>query len=98
MPCTDINGYEAALETAGAEILDFDMIGGSAGLWVAEVTYNGVTGWVTGEYSDCKCCDRFLSELANIELFSPENAVEALTEFGERYLKNILSEKPSWAS
>lgn len=54
--------YEETLELAGATVHIFQEFGSYQGDWWARVTYNGVTGWVTGSYGSCSGCDAFHGE------------------------------------
>jgi hypothetical protein len=49
--------YQSAMETAGAVVHDFEQFGSYQGDWWAFLTYQGITGFVTGGYGSCSGCD-----------------------------------------
>ena len=49
--------YEGAMEAAGATVHTFEQFGSYQGEWFAKVTYNDITGWVSGSFGSCSGCD-----------------------------------------
>ena len=58
--------YEAALKAAGAEILDFKMVGSYQGRWAAKIVVNGQEGYVFGFYGSCSGCDSWQAECESL--------------------------------
>lgn len=54
--------YEDALRFGGATVHEYESFGSYQGEWVAKVTYEGKTGWVSGNYGSCSGCDALQSE------------------------------------
>jgi hypothetical protein len=54
--------YEKALEAAGATLHAFESFGSYQGDWWADVTHNGVRGFVHGSFGSCSHCDAFEAE------------------------------------
>lgn len=59
-------GYQVALESAGAEVVEYIESGDYQGTWLALVHYKGKMGWVHGEYGSCSGCDAFAAEFDDI--------------------------------
>lgn len=53
--------YEAAIEAAGAEVLESERFGDYQGNWYAIVRYGGKVLLVGGAYGSCSGCDRYES-------------------------------------
>lgn len=54
--------YKGALEAAGATVHAFQEFGSYQGEWLALVTFEGETGWVSGYYGSCSGCDAIQGE------------------------------------
>ena len=58
-------GYREAMEKAGAIVESFREFGSYEGSWLAKVNYNGIYGWVKGDFGSCSYCDAFEAEFGN---------------------------------
>jgi hypothetical protein len=81
-------GYREALECAGAEVHAYEEFGDYQGVWLAYVTFDGVTGFIRDYFGSCSGCDAFEDEMGYI---NPTK--EQLGKFGERYLEDILTKE-----
>lgn len=77
--------YQSALEAAGVTVHDFKEFGSYQGEWVAYVTFEGETGFITGGYGSCSGCDAFESEFGWGD-DKEENYQQRLADFGRGYL------------
>lgn len=78
--------YEDTLEAAGATVHDVEYTGLYQGEWFAFVTFNGVTGIVSGSYGSCSYCDS-LQGMYDEEKKDPD----WMAKFGAGYLEDIES-------
>jgi len=78
-------GYLTALEAAGATVIRHQYFGDYSGNIIAEVAYEGETGFVVINYGSCSYCDSYQ---AFEEDFGWDIAPtqDDLAEFGRRYL------------
>ncbi len=76
--------YDSALEAAGATVHAYKTIGDYQGDWYALVTFNGVTGFVSGSYGSCSYCDAYSNACDDEEKNANWKA-----EFGAGYLTDI---------
>lgn len=77
-------GYRAAIEAAGAEVLDELSIGSYQGTYLFYVNYNGQKGVVEAWYGSCTHCDSYQAEF-----WWDDPTPERLAAFGASYLSDI---------
>jgi hypothetical protein len=86
----DLYGYELALTAAGAIVHNFEQFGSYQGRWVAYVTYQNKTGWVTDYYGSCSGCDNFEADVG-YKTDEPDYPKRVI-DFGKKYLEEILTQ------
>ena len=77
-------GYRAAIEAAGAEVLDELSTGSYQGTYLFYVNYNGQKGVVEAWYGSCTFCDSYQAEFG-----WDDPSPERLAAFGQGYLDDI---------
>jgi len=85
-----IMSYKEALEAAGAEVHRYKYFGDYTGTILAEVTFEGLHGYVAMAYGSCEVCDPWEAFISRFdENWDHEPTREQLAEFGSRYLDSI---------
>lgn len=88
-------GYDSALAAAGATVLRYEEFGDYQGSWVAEVEYNGKTGFVHGYYGSCSYCDALQAALDDLDwedrVYEKGAYQETLAKFGASYLDDLMT-------
>lgn len=84
------DGYEWALEVAGAKVLAYKSFGSYQGDWFAKVEYKDKKGWIKGSYGSCSVCDAWKSEAGYMSRTKKEWK-KLCTNFAQEYLNNILT-------
>lgn len=92
-----MDGYQEALEEAGAVVHCFANFGSYQGDWWAKVTYNGKTGWVHGYFGSCSGCDAFSAEFGWLSEQSELTYKQRLADFGKGYLIDIITQESAEA-
>lgn len=77
--------YMTALEAAGATVIRHQYFGDYSGNIIAEISYQGETGFVVINYGSCSYCDSYQAFEEDFGWDQPVTK-EELAEFGSRYL------------
>jgi hypothetical protein len=78
-------GYLTALEKAGAKVIRYIYTGDYSGNIIAEVEYQGESGYIVINYGSCSYCDSYQAFEEDFGWDQPVTE-EELAEFGRRYL------------
>lgn len=83
----DKDGYEWAMEMAGAKVMAYKSFGSYQGDWFAKVEYKDKTYWIKGGYGSCPGCDAW-----NAECDYKEKTLKQWKTFCTKFAKPYLND------